>query len=186
MQVDRQKFLLLVTSLASGCSVGPELTGPVTIAAPAELEPAAGDEPLVEDDAVAANIDRSGGAVDSEVQAMRRRCRELESPPGPTCESFEDTKLECEGFPDVLEEKAAKAAVRCMVARSGSRGICRYDVVEQCFMAGIRTARPSSVSRKECREVLQRCSGRPRSDLSMSTCQRAVSAVREERRSELA
>lgn len=175
--------LVLTLALLGGCGAAGAWTGPIEVAAPRELEPAAADEPFVEV-VEAERVDRSGGAMNTEAQKMRRQCRELSAPNGPSCDGFEDTRLECEALPDVLETKAAKAAIRCLTARSRTPRICHYNVMEECFATGYRTARPSSASRRACAGVMQTCSGRPRTDLSSSNCQRAINAVREDRQSD--
>lgn len=179
----RRPALVLSLACIAGCGAAGSWTSPVPVAAPRELEPAAADEPLVEP-VVADRVDRSGGAIDTEAQKMRRQCRELSAPSGPSCDGFEDTRLECEALPEVLDSKAAKAAIRCLTARSRTPRICQYNVMEECFATGYRTARPSSASRRACSGILQTCSGRPRTDLSASNCQRAINAVREDRRSD--
>lgn len=179
MRVSRPA-LVLSLSFVGGCAAAGSWTGPIAVAAPRELEPAAADEPLVEP-TVSDGVDRSGGAMNTEAQKMRRQCRELSAPAGPSCEGFDDTRLECEALPDVLETKAAKAAIRCLTARSRTPRICQYNVMEECFSTAYRTARPSSASRRACAGVMQTCAGRPRTDLSSSNCQRAINAVREDR-----
>ncbi|MEZ4440174.1 MAG: hypothetical protein R3B72_13850 [Polyangiaceae bacterium] len=189
MRVDPKRFALLAGAMAQSCvavapegadapSTGAPSTGAVAVAAPAELHPALSDEPA---GAPSADLDRSGGDESSGRDALRDRCRKLQAP-APSCESFEDTRIECEAFTEVLQEEAAERAVRCLTSRSGRTSICRYDVVEDCFMQAVRSMQPSRATRKSCQDVVASCGQQPRGgrDLSIGTCQRGLAAVNEE------
>ena len=188
MQVDRTQFLLLAASMAAGCvAQTPVADAPVTVATPIEVEPATGEEGLViaEEENVEP-VDRSGTQVaagDDLVQI----CRGLQAPPGPYCESFEDTKIDCERFASALEPEAAEAATRCLADASGSEAICRFEATEDCFVAGLRAARPDGSARRQCEGVAQQCStGRWSSpDMSVSSCELAMAAVKSQYEAQL-
>ena len=187
MQVDRKRFLALAASIAACSSGQVGLDGPITVAAPSELSPGAtGDEPLPNGEAN--DEEPTVGLAGGDDDALRRQCRTLKPPPGPHCESFEDTKLDCETYADALEEDAAQRATHCLVQRSGREAICRYEALQDCFRAALRSADPDPAARSRCTSLVSGCASARWSagDLTLSSCTRAFAAVKTRHESLLA
>ncbi len=190
MYVDRKQFLLLAASMAAGCGAQGAQSAPgtdplVVVATPIEVEPATGEEPVIVAEEVD-GVDRSG-AVQPRTTDLAASCRGIQPPPGPFCESFEDTKHDCERYAATLEPDAAEAATQCLVDRSGTEAICRFEALEECFVAGLRVARPDGRARNKCNSLVTQCSGGrwASPDLTVASCELAMAAVKDEHDSEL-
>ena len=184
MVVDRKRFLLFAASIAAlteACGAAdPALSGPIDVAEPLTVVPL-GDEPLP-----VGHVDDDGPATpmvgEPVADTLRQQCRDMKPPPGPSCESFDDTRAECEALPDVLVDEAAREAVSCLVKRSKTRSICRLGAVEQCFSTTVRKSRPATSATDRCRSLVQACSSNRfrRARLTLQSCTRAFAAVRPE------
>ena len=205
MQIDRSRFLMLTASIAaSGCAGSqpqavevPEQT--VVVIAPPPPQPAGSasaapalepdDEPQAELVAPAAEeddeealdpADRALAAAPSTCGNDRGRvgsCSTLRAP-GPNCESFADTQQQCEAFASGMHPKAAEKAVACLLARSGQRSICQFDVGQKCAVESLKSVCIEPYSAQPCRSVMSVCSGQRFNKLTLQQCQRALSAVK--------
>lgn len=185
MQIDRSRFLLLSASIAAastgaatscgGQVSGPE--GPVDVATPAEVEPSAGNEPVIAE-AVVAEPGPKGPLDD---KTLREMCEGLEPPPGPHCESFFDTKNDCSAFIDGLEPEAAEKAVECLAARSKTEALCQYDALQDCFIVGTSNVLAEPRLQQQCSSVVNNCAGNrwARGDLTMESCGSVMAAVKD-------
>jgi hypothetical protein len=207
MQIDRSRFLMLTASLAAGGCSGsqpqalevPEQT--VVVIAPPPVEPM---EPVGKDAVVAAEPVEppmppligpvEEDPLDAEELALvaaagscgndRGRvssCRTLR-PPGPMCESFDDTLDLCDGFATGMQPRAAEKAVACLLARSGQRSICQFDVGQKCAVEALKSVCLEPYSDQPCRTVMVSCRG---TKLTQQQCQRALSAVKGRNRLQL-
>ena len=184
MQVDRGRFLFFAASIAAGaCASRQEIAltdGAPKVAAPIEMEPpepgAAVPEAPAEPRPAAPPPSREPSSE------LRETCRSITPPPGPFCESFQDTKGQCERYGDVLEPEAAEAAVGCLARRSGRAEICDFELVSKCFVEGARSAPPQSSARQACRSVVSNCAsaGWSSPDMNQPSCEAAIAGVRDE------
>jgi hypothetical protein len=97
--------------------------------------------------------------------------------PGPTCESFDDTRATCSEFATGMQPKAAEKAVACLMARSGKREICQFNVTQKCAVEALKSVCIEPYSDQPCRAIMANCSRMSHSKLTLQQCQRALSAV---------
>lgn len=173
MHVDRSRFLLFTASIASGsCSSTPPPADDVAVAEPMITIEPAGTEPLVvEREPVMGEGSRE--ATDS----WSARCEQLKAPPGPHCESFEDTVDDCKRYAAVLTPAAADRASSCLVERSGSQAICKFGVSGACFLTAAQRVPRSGEAQSPCRTAMSRCTAYREPDLTLDNCSAAFSAV---------
>jgi hypothetical protein len=199
MRIDRRTFLVLTAALASdACEAQPPPAAPVagvidvpTVPdashgdAPDASSPQAPDAAVAWSAADAAPPPESSVADDSCASANAQRgsadCSQLRAPPGPACESFEDTRSECEDIQRVLKPAVAERAVRCLLAKSGTRGICQFGVSAVCVSQAFRASCGDPATSAMCSEVVRSCAGRGGGSavpkLTFSECEGALSAV---------
>lgn len=196
MQVDRSRFLALTAAMAAGgCA-------PSTPAKPGggELEPAGSGDAIVH---VAAPVDTYSPPVEGQktdpvprpdvtaysperASMLASTCRSLKPGPGPVCESFEDTKVECEGFEQVLEARAAEKAVECLQSKSGKPQICDFTVATKCFESALRYGPSEPTAAARCQPIVSQCAQWQHSpQLTLSSCRTAIGAVKPDRREAL-
>lgn len=193
MHVDRSRFLLLTASLAASACNTP---GPATTPDTGRVEPI-GDEGEEDqgssepgDTKPATSTGGSGvwleiepGTEDPEEPAWGtadcdnsvgtpKSCAGL-SAPGPHCESFAETQRFCEAYPRFMQPRAAEAAVECMLAMSGTEGICDWSSGQTCSLAGLQATCVDPASRSQCQSMSSACGG----GLDVFQCQQAFSAV---------
>ena len=186
MKVDRARFLALTATMAAGSC------------APAEPSKVPGDdEPAVKVAAPLASytpeVDlRAPDAPDVEAvpryapdgpSQLAQLCRGLKPGPGPHCESFEDTKWECENYDKSLDERVAEKAVACLADKSGRPQICDFSVASSCFMSALRFAPSVPSAGASCGPIVSQCSqwSSP-PPITLAQCRAAASAVKPERR----
>lgn len=194
MHVDRSRFLFLTASLAAAaCNQAPTAASPDTGgASPAHGESVRADsaraseagEPLAEHSSGGPSVwleiepgtedkPRPGPAADCNNSAGRPKSCSLTAPSS-HCESFDSTLGMCRAFPEILQPRAAEAAVDCMLAASGTRAICDWQLGQQCTNAGLQATCVDPGMRPECESMSSRCGG----SLDVFNCQQALSAVR--------
>ena len=171
MQIDRTRFLLLTATIAA-CAPKPADTADADVNT-VDIEPS-GDDPFV--------VERTGAAAEPEVDAQ---CKALKPPPGPHCESFDDTVEDCQRYRAVLEPSAAEQASACLASKSGSPAICEFGVSGACFMAGASKVTIVQESTRACLDLVSRCRHKPGGDLTLAGCRATYSAVRNEQRNAL-
>jgi hypothetical protein len=205
MHVDRTKFLLLTAALASACGArrpepavatnGPDFDttrgsspGPAPATnnqiavgnpAPAPTQESVAPAPTVEIAPVEAPpppVIASNEPVDPRLAKI---CDGLRAP-GPTCESFASTLASCRRYGQVMEPKAAEAAAKCLAKRSGTTGICSFDIDTRCASEGLKRAPPAPGASVSCKNIRGFCSRRrrPGGDLTQASCRAAISGYK--------
>jgi hypothetical protein len=205
MQIDRSRFLMLTASIAAGGCSGsqpqpvevPEQT--VVVIAPLPMPTGSVQAPVATEEAIPAPEAPEAptmvgpadeGYVDPVDLALVQApstcgntntkvasCTGLR-PSGPTCESFLDTVEQCNGFVRGMQPRAAAKAVACLVARSGKRDICQFDVGPKCALEGVKAACIEPFSDQPCRTLMSYCSSNRFGKMTLQQCQRALSAVK--------
>ena len=188
MHIDRQRFLLLATTIAAGCGASDGAPTDVPVATPRELEGEVATEPMGEVPAEPDAPVAFSESADTVRFHLAKQCQRLAPPSGPFCEGFDETAEMCPRFAELLRPSAARRAVACLEGRSGTMAICGYRTVEDCFLAGVSASTSTRQSGELCRDVMARCgSSRWRGDeLNDTTCRRAIGAVRESDAKQLA
>lgn len=100
--------------------------------------------------------------------------------PGPTCESFGDTKKECPTLNKLLEPRVAAAAIECLRKRSGTARICEFNVSSICAYEALGSACLEPSAKAACDKVMARCGAGPRGSynkMSRASCEAGVSGV---------
>lgn len=103
-------------------------------------------------------------------------CTALKAPPGPHCESFADTKSECEHFATTLQPRVAQKAIACVLATSGTRAVCDFDLTAKCAYGATANACVDSALAPKCDAAIAACGGK-KSAFSKADCLRVASAV---------
>ena len=198
MQIDRARFLLLTASLAGGgCSASPATTGPSAPPAPTpsgtELvvpEVPETSETTTESESASTSTTTASETTTSS-QTASGPCDNdagtvpacsLAPPPGPTCESFADTKAYCKTYKTSLRTAVAAKAVSCLNAASKTQDICDFSKAESCASEAIRTACVQPSTFNACSPVVATCAGYSWAKLSMNDCQSLLSAVKDGKR----
>lgn len=108
-------------------------------------------------------------------------CRHLQEPPGPQCEDYTLAITECFQVVSYLEPAVARNTMACLSRKSGTRALCRQNVVAQCARAAMRNIRPQPQTAQVCEQAVSLCrrpERPPGPPLSQHACQRLLSAVR--------
>jgi hypothetical protein len=98
-------------------------------------------------------------------------------PPGPTCESFADTKEQCTELRALLKPRLAERAVRCHTEKSGTPAICKFNLASDCAAAAIASACVDPAASATCTGVMSACGGHAWSRMTADACIAAVSSV---------
>lgn len=204
MQIDRTRFLMLTTSIAAGACAGapagtpevPEQTviviapppafGSATPAPPPAEEPPVEEPEAVEemtphaleevDDEPSLSAIASAPATCGNQRGNPAQCTGLRAP-GPQCESFHDTLADCHGFRRALQPRIAEKAIQCLLAKSGKREICSFDVAVKCANSASKDACIDSFSGPPCRTAVAQCASVRGNKLTMQRCQQVLSSV---------
>jgi hypothetical protein len=201
MRIDRHAFLVLTAALAAdACDSQPPPAVPLsgvidvpTSVAPSRLETPDASTPTMADaerasrgaDAGPPTTDGNASGDDTcataNAQGGTTDCSQLRAPPGPSCESFEDTRSECEEMKRVFKPAVAERATRCLLARSGSRALCQFGVSASCISSALRASCADPSTSAECTRIVHGCSSRgvatAAPKLSVAECQGALSGV---------
>jgi hypothetical protein len=98
--------------------------------------------------------------------------------PGPQCESFTDTKQQCDRFAHGMKPRAAQRAVACLLAKSGSKAICDFEATQKCALEAIEASCIDPGTGPTCDAVVQNCGrGRGRPSITKAACMHALSAL---------
>ncbi len=211
MQIDRARFLFLTASLAGnaaplamgGCSAtptdvsappAPTPTGPELVVA----DPGQTGESTESETTLAVGDSTSSSSTPSEPAPLQTpqnpapgACNNdvgtvpacsINKPPGPSCESFADTKASCKGYKSALRDAIAARAVTCLNSASGTQDICDYSKSEACASAAVRTACIQPSTFNQCSPIVAACAGSSWSKLTMQECQQLLSAVKDNKR----
>lgn len=125
----------------------------------------------------------AGGAADN-LKGSPGSCAALK-PPGPSCESFSDTKQQCDATKSWLKPRVAEKAVQCHLAKTGTTNVCKFNLVTECFIESLASACVDPAAQATCKNVMNRC-GAPKdryTKLTEDSCVAAVSAVNDTYRS---
>jgi hypothetical protein len=107
-------------------------------------------------------------------------CGTIAKPPGPTCESLNDTRMSCTNMRILFKPRVAEKAVACHRQKSGTDAICNQGVTAECAIEAIGAACADPTALLYCKSVVSSCSAG--SPLSEDACIAAVSAVNDWRR----
>lgn len=208
-RIDRDRFLALTATLAAGaacmpaCSAPAPPATPAIAAAPAPLvippiassspaparsaPPVASAEPPEVPEAPSMNrpdpyegTPVQGQACDPALNLVGTIPACALKAPGPTCESFTDTKQECPTLGRLLKPRVAAAAVACLNRRSGTQDICEFNVGSICAYEALATACIDPSAKTACAKVVARCG--PGSKMHKSSCEAGVSAIADAKR----
>jgi hypothetical protein len=184
MHIDRSRFLFLTASLAAAACDQPRSTGsPDTGGADPAVSDAAADsggETPAQTSGVWLEIEP--GTEDKPKQFGSADCDNSVgnpppcsiSPPAGHCESFESTVQSCHSFSQIMQPRAAEAAVNCMVAANGTWEICEWTITQTCAAAGLQAICVDPATRPECESISSQCGG----SVDVFTCQQALSAAK--------
>jgi hypothetical protein len=208
MRLDRSSFLILTAALAvDACESQPPPAAPLAgvIDVPSASDsaragaleasgPTATDASFASSGVDAAPTTAGNASADDTCAAVNSQggtvdCSKLRAPPGPSCESFEDTRSECEDIKRVLRPAVAERADRCLLAKSGTRGICQFGISSVCVSQAFRVSCADPSTSSECGSIVRGCAGGSVSSaapkLTTAECQGALSAVSPQNRSAL-
>lgn len=213
MQIDRSRFLMLTASIAAGGCSGSQQPAPVEVPeqqvvviapvlpppTPAPQAVASAEPEAVEAEAVPAeppgpSDEDAFDAADRELAQAPATCGNTKGTvgactglraPGPSCESFFDTREQCNGFVRGMQPRAASKAVACLLARSGKREICQFDAAQKCAVEAIKSVCIEPYSDQPCRTMMSFCRGGRFGNITQQQCQRALSAVKGQYRPQL-
>jgi hypothetical protein len=102
--------------------------------------------------------------------------------PGPTCESFMDTKSQCDATRSWLKPRIAEKAVQCHLAKSGTPAICKFNLVTDCVTEALSSACIDPAAVTTCKQVMNKCGTNKHGKLTDDACAAAVSAVSDAQR----
>ena len=204
MRIDRARFLALTAALA-GCNTQPPaatpggvLEIPTTVtqddardaSAIAALSPDA--SPLFAKHEAGAPIAEGGDPPDSctstNATGTPADCSKIQRPrTAPQCESFDDTVDECNDMARLFKPAVAEKATKCLVARSGTNGICQFGIAAICASQAFRASCGDPSTLAECKAVAQKCASQTVSNVApkvtIGECQGALAAVATKHRS---
>lgn len=208
MHVDRERFLVFVGTLAAiGCGNGSaqqQTVAPVQVPEPvATMHPIAPPSATPSPDPVATKEPDpepvptptgppnpyDGTPVTAQTcdpalnaKGAAPKCA-IKAPPGPTCESIGDTKKECPTMTSLLKPRVAQAAIECMNKRSGTDGICEFNVSSICAYEAFGSACLDPTAKTACNGVMKKCGPPdPHNKMARSTCEAAVSGIADGKR----
>jgi hypothetical protein len=203
MKIDRDRFLVLAAAMAGGVTIAP---GCISVEAtrsrvvveteesPAEATTTTTAAPL------AAASDAGGGAQTPDpykgtpvtAQSCNPALNNVGTPPsctltapGPTCESFSDTKQECPTLTKKLKPRVARAAIECLKRKSGTQEICEFNVTGICAYEALGSACLDPSAKAVCNKVVAKCGAGPQSaynKMSRESCEAGVSGVADVKR----
>jgi hypothetical protein len=105
----------------------------------------------------------------------------LKPAPGPTCESFGETRSDCPKLSRWLVPKVAEKAAACLNAKSGKKDICLFNVGPSCVIEALSSAclDPSPKVASSCERVMSRCARveRKHRHMTADACKAAMSAI---------
>lgn len=105
----------------------------------------------------------------------------LKAPPGPSCESFSETRADCPKLSRWLVPKVAEKAAGCLNAKSGKKDICLFNVGPSCVIESLSSVCLNTDPKIEqaCDRVMKRCkSYDPKyRHMNMDACKAALSAI---------
>lgn len=105
----------------------------------------------------------------------------LKPGPGPTCESFGATRVDCAKLTRWLVPRVAAKAQACLAGKSGKSDICLFNVGPSCVIQALSSVclDPSPKIETACENVMMRCrkvDARHR-HMTSEACKAAMSAI---------
>lgn len=105
----------------------------------------------------------------------------LKAPPGPSCESFSETRSDCPKLSRWLVPKVAEKAAACLNAKSGKKDICLFNAGPSCVIESLSSACLNTDPKiaESCERVMKRCKTfDPKyRHMNMEACKAALSAI---------
>jgi hypothetical protein len=216
MHVDRTKFLVLTSALLASCKSAetpqnapimiPQQPPPVaSIAREPEPPPTTPDagasvEPIAVDDDEDPYEPWPGTATVPLAKTVHgQTCDAAENakgtvacalrPPGPTCESFGETKSECARLRGWLVPRVAEKAAKCLNAKSGKQDICYFNIGAACIIQAFDGVCLDLTPKIEssCKRVMSKCASVEKQyrHINLAACRAAMSSVVPQRHGKL-
>jgi hypothetical protein len=105
----------------------------------------------------------------------------LKAPPGPSCESFSETRADCPKLTRWLVPRVAEKATACLNAKSGKKDICLFNVGPSCVIESLSSVclNPDAKIEQSCDRVMKRCKTTDPKyrHMNMEACKAALSAI---------
>lgn len=105
----------------------------------------------------------------------------LKAPPGPTCESFSETRADCPKLSRWLVPKVAEKAAACLNAKSGKKDICLFNVGPSCVIESLSSVCLNTDPKigEACERVMRRCKTYDAKyrHMNVEACKAALSAI---------
>ncbi|HEY8076922.1 MAG TPA: hypothetical protein VIF62_22500 [Labilithrix sp.] len=208
MHVDRAKFLLLTSTLFASCKESePAAQAPIVIpqqpastASLAKEEPppppvvdaSAPEQPVAADDDEEPYEPWPGTAEVPMAKTVKgQTCDAGENakgapvctlrPPGPTCESFSQTRGECSRLRTWLVPRVAERAAKCLSAKSGKQDICYFNIGAACVIQAMNDVCLDTSPRIDtsCKRVMTKCGAIERQyrHINLNACKAAMSSI---------
>jgi hypothetical protein len=207
MHVDRARFLLLTSSLLAACkdAESPSTTPIVIPPQPSTVPSAAHDPPppplvdagssampvAVDEDEEPYEVEPGEAAVPLAKTVKGQTCEPAENAkgapvctlraPGPTCESFTETRSECGRLRTWLVPRVAERAAKCLSAKSGKQEICAYNIAAACVIEAMNAVclDPAPKIETSCKRVMARCQSVERQSrhVNLGACKAAMSSI---------
>ena len=188
MKVNREQYLVLVAAIGTGVTLAPGCAEPATVQTTTTT--AAFIAAATDDAGVKESPDPYKGTP-IKAQSCNPQLNNVGAPkacalkaPGPTCESFNDTKQECPTMNKLLKPRVAAAAIDCMNRRSGTKEICEFNVSSICAYEALESACLDPSAKAACNKVMSRCGG-PRGNynkMMRDACEAGVSGIADAKR----
>jgi hypothetical protein len=207
MKIDRDRFLVLAATMAGGVTLAPgcisaQSSRTLVVVETEEAPAPTRGEPSATTTTTAAPI---AAATDAGAQTpdpykgtpvMAQSCNPALNnvgtapscnlkAPGPTCESFSDTKQECPTLTKKLKPRVAAAAIECLKRKSGTQEICEFNVTGICAYEALGSACLDPTAKAVCNKVVAKCGAGPRdayNKMSRESCEAGVSGVADAKR----
>lgn len=103
-------------------------------------------------------------------------CANLKAP-GPTCESFNDTKAQCNNLRTMFKPRVAEKIVECHQRRSQTVNICKFNLANDCVIEALPETCIDPGAASTCKPVMQKCGTTRWGKMSAESCAAAVSAI---------
>ncbi len=199
MKIDRDRFLVLVTAMTSSVIFAPACDG-----SPSSVEASHREATSVVETTATNIVIEDAGTTDAgksspdpykgtpiSAQSCNPALNRVGAPkacalkaPGPSCESFSDTKKECPTLNGLLKPRVAAAAIDCMNRRSGTKDICEFNVSSICAYEALESACLEPSAKAVCNKVMSRCGG-PKgryNKMTQAACEAGVSGISDAKR----
>lgn len=105
----------------------------------------------------------------------------LKPAPGPSCESFGETKADCPKMSRWLVPKVAEKAAACLNAKSGKSDICLFNVGPSCVIEALSSVCLNTDAKiaDQCKRVMTKCQSIDKEyrHMTLDACKAAMSAI---------